>query len=628
MNYIQGHIRKFKGAGVNQILNHNFRESNFSRDVIHPDKAGNVIVQKIGDYSKIRGSVTGRKNSVDMLDLVVSVSDDSGIPIKEFHADLTAWAQKKYVGLVSVCTHGDERTLHSHISLVPLVKDKKSGKVRLSARDVLGNRSDLSRLQSELGQIGRKWGLVRGESATITKSEHETVGQRRAKLAKVPLERMPDEIPEKLGLLDGRKVAEQYRAKAAEAVETANRLMLRARDESETAAKLKKEKAAQSKELARLKAENERLREATAALRALDLVQVLQALGYEVDRVEGRETIFNTGQGHISINSDEHIFSCDWSKGGRGAIDLVMMVEQVDYSKAREILETVMGDGAAIRATVADVRSMPVKKLSIEEEIAVRATPMPDSSIARDYLVKRGIAAGLVDKLIESGRIWQNQFGGVCFPTSDANNNRTGCMIRSTSSPWKNTVGKISEGFKIRYGKDPNPLRIVCESPIDALSVATLAKGWNLTDSLVIHGLGGATTLPESLNNDQVISCFDADRAGKSGSKNCLYVPPRVVSRVLPNGAFVADSRQVKDYNELLSLGIEKVRLSWSYIVQCITNKLCRMPPPVLLTEDQAEKKTKPSFVDQALAGIENPYGYKSATEIRDGKKHDPVHRW
>lgn len=610
MNYIQGHVRKFKGSAVRQILNHNYRESNYSRDVIHPGKEGNVLISKIGDYNTIRGCVQGRKNSVDMLDLVVSVSDDSGIPIKEFHADLTAWAQKKYVGLVSVCTHGDERTLHSHISLVPLVKDKKSGKVRLSARDVLGNRSDLSRLQTELGQVGRRWGLVRGESATLTKAAHETVGVRRAKLSRVPLVGIPDPVPEKVGLLSGRKAAEEYRAKAAQAVELGNRALLAARDADETAEKLKKEKAAQAREIARLRDENARLKEATAALRALDLVDVMQSLGYEIDKVEGKETVFKTASGHVSINRQEHIFSCDWSRGGRGAIDLVMQVESVDYVRAREILETRVGSGAALRATVEDARNMPpVKKLTLDEEIALRATPMPSADRAREYLIQRGIDEYFVDAGIKAGRIWENQHGAVCFACLDANNRQTGCMIRATRGAFKQTLGKVSRGLKLRIGNRAGefpPVQVVCESPIDALSVASLGKqyGWPLSDSAAIYGLGGVNTLPADLDRPGVISFFDADEAGKRGSKKCLYVPPRALSRVLPSGAFVESSDPVKDWNDVLRLGAERAKIVWDYTMKLIHSKVLGTPAPELLTEKDAQN-------------LEN---YKTATQIRDSK--------
>lgn len=610
MNYIQGHVRKFKGSAVRQILNHNYRESNYSRDVIHPGKEGNVVVTKIGDYAMIRGRVQGRKNSVDMLDLVVSVSDDTGIPINEFHSDLTAWAKRKYgPGLVSVATHGDERTLHSHISLVPIVQDQ-SGKLRLSAREVLGNRASLSRLQSELGQVGRRWGLVRGESATLTKAAHETVGVRRAKLSRVPLVGIPDPVPEKVGLLDGRKAAEEYRAKAAQAIELGNRALLAARDADENAEKLKKEKAAQAREIARLRDENARLKEATAALRALDLVDVMQSLGYEIDKVEGKETVFKTASGHVSINRQEHIFSCDWSRGGRGAIDLVMQVEAVDYVRAREILETRVGSGAALRATVEDARMQPpVKKLTLDEEIALRATPMPSADRAREYLIQRGIDQYFVDAGIKAGRIWENQHGAVCFACLDANNRQTGCMIRATRGAFKQTLGKVSRGLKLRIGKDGEypPLQVVCESPIDALSVASLGKqyGWPLSDSAVIYGLGGVNTLPADLDRPGVISFFDADPAGKRGSKKCLYTPPRALSRVLPSGAFVESSDPVKDWNDVLRLGAERAKIVWDYAMKLIESKILGTPAPELLTEKDAQY-------------LEN---YKTAAQIKDSKK-------
>ena len=151
-----------------------------------------------------------------------------------------------------------------------------------------------------------------------------------------------------------------------------------------------------------------------------------------------------------------------------------------------------------------------------------------------------------------------------------------------------------------------DPVHIVCESPIDALSVATLIRreGWPVSDGVIVHGLGGAQSLPDSLNDSKTVAFFDADPAGKRGSRKCLYAPPRAVSRVSPCGAFVAD-KPIKDYNEILFQGIEKAKLAWLYTIKFLESRLKGLPAPELLTEKDAQN-------------LEN---YKTAAQIKDSKK-------
>lgn len=595
MNYIQGHIRKIKSAGAcAKVLNHNFRENEFSRSVIDPAKAGNVVIDKIADFSEVRGKVAGRADSVDMLDLVVSVSDDTGIPINEFHSAIKSFAQKRYgLGLVSVSTHGDERTLHSHISFVPLVMS--GGKLKLSAKLVMGKKSDLSQLQSELGQLGRKWGLVRGESATVTKSKHETVASRRAKLQ--AFERLPDPepVPEKVGLLDGKRVAEEYRDRAAQAIALANASRIAAIDAAAQAEKLKKEKAKQAKELLRLREENDRMKRETAKLRDLDLLSVMDALQYVPDRTEGAETIYQTGLGKLSINAAKHIFSVDWEggKGGRGAIDLVRAVEGCGFKEACQILQNAVGVEGIRRARVAAIESHPVPPISLADEIEIRCAPMPYTNRVERYLCNdRLIDPEIVGLLVKNGVIWQNKHGAAAFEfvSSEQNGERCGCAVRGTfGSTFKQTIGRVGDGFVLNLGdtQQRDTSIIVCESPIDALSVATLIKryGWHTTAR--IHGLGGCGTLPKHLNRADVISAFDSDATGDKASGLCSRLRPLAVEK-LETGEFVESTREIKDWNDVLKLGADRARIIWEFATKTLLHLIHGAPAPIIIGKHTA----------------------------------------
>ena len=53
-----------------------------------------------------------------------------------------------------------------------------------------------------------------------------------------------------------------------------------------------------------------------------------------------------TDTGHVSINVRDQVFSCDWSarRGGRGAIDLAMLVRGLDFKDAIAWLKTIDPD--------------------------------------------------------------------------------------------------------------------------------------------------------------------------------------------------------------------------------------------------------------------------------------------
>ena len=72
--------------------------------------------------------------------------------------NLQQFHQRKFGHVVSAVIHYDETTPHLHILSVPLTQDG-----RLSAREIIGNRANLSRMQTEFfEQVGKEHGLERG----------------------------------------------------------------------------------------------------------------------------------------------------------------------------------------------------------------------------------------------------------------------------------------------------------------------------------------------------------------------------------------------------------------------------------------------------------------------------------
>lgn len=110
-----------------------------------------------------RAGAKTRSNSVVALDAIYTASGDffkgkSNEECNQYFRDCLQFHQRKFGHIVSAVVHYDETTPHLHILSVPLTQDG-----RLSAREIIGNRANLSRMQTEFfEQVGKEHGLERG----------------------------------------------------------------------------------------------------------------------------------------------------------------------------------------------------------------------------------------------------------------------------------------------------------------------------------------------------------------------------------------------------------------------------------------------------------------------------------
>lgn len=148
----------------------------------------NNWMQDIQDEINRAGART-RSNSVVALDAIYTASgeffkDKSNEEKNQFFRDCLEFHQRKFGHVISAVIHYDETTPHMHILSVPLTQDG-----RLSAREIVGNRANLSRMQTEFfEQVGRSYGLERGvqmdgqeKKKRITAQEHKLRQVKQAK---------------------------------------------------------------------------------------------------------------------------------------------------------------------------------------------------------------------------------------------------------------------------------------------------------------------------------------------------------------------------------------------------------------------------------------------------------------
>lgn len=128
-----------------------------------------------------RAGAKTRSNSVVALDAIYTASGEffkgkSNEECNQFFRDCLQFHQRRFGHVVSARIHYDETTPHLHILSVPLTQDG-----RLSAREIVGNRANLSRMQTEFfEQVGKEYGLERGvqmdgqeKKRRITAQEHK-----------------------------------------------------------------------------------------------------------------------------------------------------------------------------------------------------------------------------------------------------------------------------------------------------------------------------------------------------------------------------------------------------------------------------------------------------------------------
>jgi len=123
---------------------------------------------------------------------------------KAFFTQCLNWVKARFgaKNIISAIVHMDEATPHMHLDFVPLTADG-----RLAAKDMLGGRKDLQRLQDDFWEkVGKPWGLERGERADFDNpnapkpQRHLTTAEYKREVVK--LEAKFDDLQKQAGILE------------------------------------------------------------------------------------------------------------------------------------------------------------------------------------------------------------------------------------------------------------------------------------------------------------------------------------------------------------------------------------------------------------------------------------------
>jgi hypothetical protein len=241
---------------------------------------------------------------------------------------------------------------------------------------------------------------------------------------------------------------------------------------------------------------------------------------------------------------DHHILSInhgkfhDWAmaKGGGGAIDLVMHVQQSDFKAAVEWLSG---------------QQLPEQAPKVQEAKQLQL-PEPNEQnwpAVQQYLTEtRGLPENWVEHLHQRGLIYADKHQNAVFVRHDADQwvrgNATGASLRGTQGePFHGLApGSARDAgyFWLRSGTENVTRVVLVESAIDAISLAKLEQD-KLPDrpTTVYISTDGSGAIPTEalqqviVQGGQVLVAFDADGAGEKMAWRVAEAVPGV-RRMVP----------------------------------------------------------------------------------------------
>lgn len=243
--------------------------------------------------------------------------------------------------------------------------------------------------------------------------------------------------------------------------------------------------------------------------------------------------------------------------GGRTALDYLVKVRGMDFVSA---VETLCGErGAAV--------SIPSREAPRQGQQKPFSLPEANryGTAAVSYLQRRGIDAEVISRCIGEGLIYESRrYHNCVFVGRDREGTARYAFQRGTYGGFKNEVEGSDKrySFSLPSAQRDSPYLAVAESPIDALSLATLLKmqgeDWTRNHYLSLGGTAPRALLRFLHDHPAVTSislCLDNDSGGMIGMeriRETIQADPELSRRI----KVIADNPPPlscgKDYNELL----------------------------------------------------------------------------
>ena len=436
------------------------------------------------------------------------------------------WLRETYQDRIVRCElHLDEATPHLHAYLVPLDKDGQ-----LRCNHFFDGRQKMMAFQDDYHTSMQHLGLERGIKGS--KAQHQDIKD---------FYRIVEEGKD---LEPGKLTSQQLQAKAADR----DRAIRKKKEMEATAKQLVKDQEALEARIQQLSAENQQLRsertQLADQLRDLPLEDVAWHLGLTQDT---KGDLRWKGVNHI-INIDGskwYDFSPSVNKGGGGAIDLVMHVMGCNFKEAIATLNDRFGESLMERAVTHHAKKQAIE-IAQTEPTPQFVPPVEDETqwqAVHNYLTqKRGIPSNFVEVLHTRGLVYADSQQNAVFLMRGHDGETKGAFLRGTRGEDNAFMGyarlsKRADGwFYISRGGQPDDeiqKVVLCKSPIDALSLATI-EGMPQQRTMYI-AVDSALSLPVEFLRDipQVIAAYDNDATGDETARAIKQLLPQAI-RVRP----------------------------------------------------------------------------------------------
>jgi 5S rRNA maturation endonuclease (ribonuclease M5) len=488
-----------------------------------------IVRERIGDQ-------TIRKNAVLCVEMLLTASPEYFRPdepskagyyeperLADFQQAVHNWLDKEYGDrLVRAELHLDESTPHVHAYFVPL--DERG---KLNCRGIFGGREKLSQFQDSYAEAMSHLGLergIKGSRAKHTKIQHYYAA----------VNKSPDLTLDKT-TIEHQLADRQLAIKEKEQALITAKLLSRDKEDlqqrlNQAEIKIK----TQARELTNWK---NKYADIANQVRDLPLKDVGYELGLEPDPKDKHK--WQNENHTINITGSKFY---DWKqmKGGGGAIDLVMHINECDYKQSVAWLSDRFGSSATIEAVT--YKAQEIIKTEPVQEFIPPVTAQDKWQYVKQYLTRqRLLPSGLVDKLHEQGLIYADQNQNAVFIRRSLDEERiTGATLRGTAGEDNKFKG-LAKGSRRKDGwfyfergeQSGDSVRrvVLVESPIDAMSLAVLER----TDSVKTLYLStdGAGQIPiEYLKQvKDIVIAFDRDAGGQEMAERIKAQLPNAVSK-------------------------------------------------------------------------------------------------
>ena len=489
----------------------------------------NIVRDRIGQQ-------TIRKNAVLCVEMLLTASPEYFRPndpsragyyepekLADFRASVKSWLDSEYGDrIVRAELHLDESTPHIHAYLVPL--DERG---KLNCRGIFGGKQKLSQFQDSFANAMSPIGLERGVKGS--KAKHTKIQHYYAAINKTPDQTL-DKSTIEYQLADrNRAVKDKKQAEiTAKVLARDSENLQQQLDQAQIKIKT------QARELSNWK---NKYADIAKQVRDLHLKDVAYELGLEPDPKDKHKW---QNQNHTIHITGSKFYDWKQMKGGGGAIDLVMHVNESDYKQSVAWLGDRFGETATIEAT-----NYKTREIINHEPVREFVPPVPAQDKwqkVKQYLTReRKLPSGLVDKLHEQGLIYADANQNAVFIRRSIDGEKmTGASLRGTAGDDNQFKG-LAKGSRRRDGwfyfeqgeQSSDPVRrvVLVESPIDGMSLAVLER----TDAkkTLYLSTDGAGQIPTEYLKEvkDVVIALDRDRAGTAMAERIKAQLPKAVSK-------------------------------------------------------------------------------------------------